>query len=316
MVRFRFSLLACLLLFLPLSPAAHAQALNLSHFENLQYGNFGWMTAYVGRPASELAADPRFAVTYKYALDELRIQEAFNGPGTHVLLRDAFNDAIHRKDAAEAVTLRLGRYLLAPSCADTACTRGAVLWVDTMQGLALGVLLHSPTGNLPGKGTSAILFSRQVTNKPIEHTDLPPAFWEDFTAWQFDRKLPLSMTERFGNSWGLLSVLLHPEHACDDLLTTFDDERCQAQALDGAVNDLNAVIADIHTHLSDDSAMLHTLSAEEIGWKTSTDALCSMTENLYDGGTGAPEAWGACELDATQQHVRGLYGDFSMPLLD
>jgi uncharacterized protein YecT (DUF1311 family) len=291
-----------------------------AEFENIQPHGFDWMLSYQNRLAADLVKDPNFAVVDKYVISALKVQRDFDGPGTHILLRDkflaVFSGSRSGPSTPEPITVRLGRYVTASNCEGEPCQTRAFLWVDTLRGIALCVLVHPPSTELPAKGPAALIYSRQLKMKFLKESYLPDQFWFDFRDWSYNRSLPLVMTQRYVNEFNAMQVLLHDQDACKNLYTTRDAEICNQEGQDAADADLNALLSQIRLRLTPDATGTSLLHDSEQAWTAYRDKTCKAAFNQFGGGTGAPVASGECSVRLTQQYVRELQTDYYVMLFD
>jgi uncharacterized protein YecT (DUF1311 family) len=320
-----------LLIFACFSPGAvigNAQTVTtrlpaIAEFDHMQPHGFDWMLDYKGKSTADFVKDPHFADVNKYVISVLKAQQDFDGPGTHVLLRDKFLEVLSGSGAGpstpELVRVRLGRYVTAVNCAGDKCQTRAFLWVDTVEGIALCVLIHLPTPDRPSKGPGVLIYSCQLrtTMKVLKESYLPDQFWFDFRDWAYDRQLPLVMTQRYVNGFNAVQVLLHDQEFCLNAATTRDAEECNQDAQDAADADLQALLEQIRKHPGEEDATSQALLNEtEEAWKNYRDKACKAAYNLLAGGTGAPVIEGECSVRITKEHVRGLQADYFMMLFD
>jgi uncharacterized protein YecT (DUF1311 family) len=291
-------------------------------FDHLQPHGFDWMIAYRNKPTTELVKDPRFADVEKFVSSVEKVKYDFDGPGTQVLLRDKFNEVLAGTSAGPAtpenVSVRLGRYLTAANCNGNGCQTGAFLWVDTVEGVALCVLVHPPTPELPSKGPAILIYSRQLQMKMkvIKEADLPSQFWFDFHEWAFEKQLSQVMTQRYVNGFNAVQVLLHDEDFCQSAYSTYDSETCNQQAQNAADADLQALVSQIGEHQKDDKTAQVLLKDANLAWKDYRDKACKAAYNQFAGGTFAPVAEGECSVRLTKERVRGLQTDYFVMLFD
>ena len=295
----------------------------VAEFDHMQPHGFDWMLDYKGKSTADFVKDSHFADLDKYVISVLKVKQDFDGPGTQVLLRDKFLAVLSGSGAGpstpEAVRVRLGRYVTAANCQGDKCQSRAFLWVDTVEGIALCVLIHPPTPDLPSKGPAVLIYSRQLrqTMKVLNESYLPDQFWFDFRDWAYDEQLPLVMTQRYVNGFNAVQVLLHDQDFCLNAATTRDAEECNQDAQDAADADLQALLQQIGKHPGEEDATSQALLNEtEAAWKTYRDKACKAAYNQMAGGTGAPVLEGARSVRITKTHVQELQADYFMILFD
>jgi len=295
----------------------------VAEFDHMQPHGFDWMLDYKGKSTADFVKDSHFADVDKLVISVLKVQQDFDGPSTRVLLRDKFLEVLSGSGAGpstpEAVGVRLGRYVTAANCRGDKCQSRAFLWVDTEEGIALCVLIHPPTPELPSKGPAMLIYSRQLrqTMKVIKESYLPDQFWFDFRDWAYNRQLPLVMTQRYVNGFNAVQVLLHDQEFCLNAQTTRDAEECNQDAQEAADADLQALLEQIRKHPGEEDATSQALSKDtEEAWKNYRDKACKAAYNQMAGGTGAPVLEGECSVRITKEHVRGLQADYFMILFD
>ncbi len=322
---FRVCLWACLV---PGAGITGAQTITArlpatAEFDHMQPHGFDWMLDYSGKSTAEFVKDPHFGDVDKFVISVLKVQQDFDGPGTHVLLRDKFLEVLSGSRSGpstpELVRVRLGRYVTAANCQGDKCQSRAFLWVDTEEGIALCVLIHPPTPELPSKGPAVLIYSRQLQMKMkvLKESYLPDQFWFDFRDWAYDRQLPLVMTQRYVNGFNAIQVLLHDQEFCLNAATTRDALTCNQDAQDAADADLQALLEQIKKHPGEtDATSQALLNDTEEAWKNYRDKACKAAYNQMAGGTGAPVAEGECSVRITKEHVRELQAVYFMMLFD
>jgi uncharacterized protein YecT (DUF1311 family) len=291
-------------------------------FDNMQPHRFDWMLAYQGKPATSLVKDPHFADVNKYVVDLLKVKYDFDGHGTQVLLRDKFLEVLGGTgpgpSTPDPVRVRLGRYVTASNCLGDQCETRALLWVDSFEGIALCVLVHPPTQQLPSNGPAILIYTRQLSLKMklLKEAYLPDQFWFDFRDWAYAKHLSPLMTQRYVNGFSAIQVMLHDGDFCLSAYSTVDAENCNQLGQDAADADLQALLSQIGSHPGEDVTDLAQLKETEDAWKNYRDKACRAAFRQFDGGTAAPVAEGECSVRLTREHVRDLQANYFMILFD
>ncbi len=294
----------------------------IAEFDHLDPHGFDWMLAYDNKSTSGLVKDPQFAKLNDRVVSALKVQYDFDGPGTRILLRDKFLEVLGGTGAGpstpDPVKVRLGRYLIASNCQGDSCRTRALLWVDTVEGIALCALVHPSTPELPSKGPAVLIYSRQLSMKMklVKEAFLPDQFWFDFRDWAYNKQLPLVMTQRYVNGFNVVQVLLHDQEFCRNAYSTRDAEICNQDGQDAADADLQALTSQIRSRLTEDTTGATLLTETAEAWGNYRDKACKAAYNQFQGGTGAPVASGQCSVRLTRERVRDLQAAYWMMLFD
>lgn len=66
----------------------------IAEFDHMQQHGFDWMLDYKGKSTADFVKGAHFADVDKNVISALKVQQDFDGPGTHVLLRDKFLEVL------------------------------------------------------------------------------------------------------------------------------------------------------------------------------------------------------------------------------
>lgn len=285
-------------------------------WKDLEPGRFAWLLDYGGKPTSDVTADPRFAALRDHPLSILKSKADLGDPPQgKTLARDEILNALH--GVPDPVQAYLGRYAVLSGCTTAQCHDRVFVWVDTVRGLVLSVLLLPPSADLPGTTPNLLLASRQLDAKWIDRSQLPARFWVDWEQWAFERHLPAVMTERMVNTYGGFSVLFHEdEKFCVDATDTYTEIQCGQKALAAANADLDALLAQVRLHLEADDPDRDRFEKSQELWTAYRDATCSAAAEIFKGGTYEPVAGLECQRRLTHDRVRALNDVYYMVLYD
>jgi uncharacterized protein YecT (DUF1311 family) len=295
---------------------ARAQDRAAIQWKDLEPGRFAWLLDYAGKPASAVVADPRFAVLRDHPLSILKAKADLGDPPQgKTLVRDEILKAL--QGVPEPVETHLGRYAVLSGCTTAGCRDRAFVWVDTVSGLALSVLLVPASADLPGTTPNLLLASRQLETKWIDRSQLPARFWVDWEQWAFERRLPAVMTERMVNTYGGLSVIFHEDDKyCLDATDTYSEIQCGQKALAAATADLDALLAQVRLHLEPGDPDRDRFDKTQELWTAYRDSACSAARGVFKGGTYEPVAGLECERRLTHDRVRSLNDFYYIVLYD
>ncbi len=105
--------------------------------------------------------------------------------------------------------IREGRYFTIAGSNGPYLVGRAMIWIDMKEGIGLGAFYFHPTNGEPTP--SVAVFSRQVKDKALGMSDLPPAFGEDLAAWAGGSMVPAVTTRYFLTGSNMRVLLEHDE---------------------------------------------------------------------------------------------------------
>jgi uncharacterized protein YecT (DUF1311 family) len=296
--------------------AAGAQDAPYKYWQDAEPAQYAWVLEYAGKPATAMMADARFAHLRDHPLSILKAKADLGDPPKgSTLVRDEILSALG--GVPDPVQTRLGRYAILSGCRTKACTDRVFIWVDTLRGIVLTMLLVPPSEELPGTNPSVILASRLLNTKWIHPDQLPERFWIDWQEWAYAKNLPEVMTQRMVNTYGGFSVMFHDdENVCADAIDTYSANICSGNALGKAQADLDALLAQVRRQVEHFESDLSGLEKSQKLWEEYRKTACDAAADLYKGGTAQPSMRADCERQLTHDRVRALDRMYYMALYD
>jgi hypothetical protein len=113
--------------------------------------------------------------------------------GTDMSLSEAFGKVL--EDSTLPVRIREGRYFMVSGRSGPYLGGRGFMWIDMQDGVGLGGFYFRPTNGEPTP--TVTIFSRQVREKSLGLSQLPPAFAEDLGRWSSEARVPLVTTRYF-----------------------------------------------------------------------------------------------------------------------
>jgi uncharacterized protein YecT (DUF1311 family) len=174
------------------------------------------------------------------------------------------------------VQIRDGRYVLVSGRNGPYLSGRGFIWIDTQTGIALGGFYFHPTNGEPTPTVN--IFSKQVKEKSLEMSQLPPAFAEDLNQWSADNGVPTVTTRYFitGNNEKIL--LAHDEDYCTPPpgADAPDEDTCEQMNADAADIDMNAAYYVEQTHHATNATAWMIIDDDQRVWIGVRDNTCSI----------------------------------------
>jgi hypothetical protein len=165
-----------------------------------------FLTQFAGKTSNELYRDKQFRNLMKEF-----VPDCLYHYGSDKFMGDALDEVI--KGSTEPVQVREGRYVMLSGHIDRHLLGQGFLWIDTQEGIGIGVFYFNPTNGEPTP--VANVFSRQVKKELLlEYSELPAAFVQDFAAWERAERLPALTTHYFITGSNSKILLEHDEDFC------------------------------------------------------------------------------------------------------
>jgi hypothetical protein len=147
-----------------------------------------FLNQFVGQPSNDLFRDKQFR-----KLMHSFVPDCMYHYGSDMPLEDALERVF--SGSREPVLIRDRRYVLLSGLRGPYLGGRAFLWIDMQEGIGMGAFYFHPTN---GEPTPAVtVFSRQVREKAMTMTQLPPAFDEDLVLWAGQSSVPPVTTRYF-----------------------------------------------------------------------------------------------------------------------
>ncbi len=223
---------------LPAQDAAPAPPPPGSHYDRAIFlkpipaAELASLKQFDGAPAKDLMRDKQFRKMIHGALPDCMFHYGKDMP-----LDDALDMVM--KDSTDPVLIRDGRYLNVSGNKGPYLAGKGFIWIDLQDGIVLGGFYFHPTNGEPTPTVS--IFSRQVKEKTIAMSQLPPAFVDDFVQWSTQERVAPVTTRYFLTGSNKRILLEHDEDYCLHADGTSEPagSRCQEMNADAADIDVN-----------------------------------------------------------------------------
>ncbi len=192
--------------------------------------------------------------------------------------------------------IRDGRYFIIAGSRGPYLAGRAMIWIDMKEGIGLGAFYFQPTNGEPTP--TVAVFSRQVKDKALGMSDLPPAFADDLTAWAGGSRVPALTTTYFLTGSNLRVLLEHDEDFCSGPALSMVPEGVACEQMEADAADLDEVAAyyldQVHYRTN---ATAWMIGPDQQQWLMVRQRTC--------GGVVDPLG---CRIRVTREHVRVLTG--------
>ncbi len=192
--------------------------------------------------------------------------------------------------------IRDGRYFSIAGSRGPYLGGRAVIWIDMKEGVGLGAFYFHPTNGEPTP--TVAVFSRQVKEKVLGMSDLPPEFARDFVQWAGGSGVPALTTTYFLTGSNLRVLLEHDEDFCSGagLNMVPEGEPCEQMEADAADADEVAAYYLDQVHYKT-NATAWMIGPDQQEWLLLRQHTC--------GGVVDPLG---CRIRVTREHVHVLTG--------
>src|SRR6202790_5166156 len=130
--------------------------------------------------------------------------------GSDMPLFDALDMVL--KGSTLPVQIRKGRYVMVSGRSGPYLSGRGFMWMDMQEGIALGGFYFHPTNGEPTP--TVTIFSKQVRERTLALSQLPPAFAEDFSRWLSESYIKPITTRYFITGFNEKILLEHDEDFC------------------------------------------------------------------------------------------------------
>jgi hypothetical protein len=156
--------------------------------------------------------------------------------GRDMSITDAMDYALDGSN--EAVQVRDGRYVMLSGRAEMFPGLGGrgFMWFDMQEGIALAGFYFHPSNGEPTPTTT--VFSKQLMVDTISMAQLPPEFFQDFSQWSSEERIPPVTTRYFIGGLEKRLLLEHDEDFCSSTFTALGSD-CLQMTADAADVDMN-----------------------------------------------------------------------------
>jgi uncharacterized protein YecT (DUF1311 family) len=223
-----------------------------------------FLNQFAGAPSSDLVRDKQFR-----KLMHNVIPNCIFHYGRDMPLSDALDMVL--KGSPLPVRIRDRRYLLVSGRGGPYLAGRGFIWIDLLDGIALGGFYFHPTNGEPTPTVN--IFSKQVTEDLLKLSQLPPAFAEDLSEWSAESRVP-PVTPRYFITGSNKKILLeHDEDYCAPAAGIAPPD-CQQMNADAADIDVNAAYyLDQTNHVTNATAWMIT-DQDQVAWIQVRDNTC------------------------------------------
>jgi uncharacterized protein YecT (DUF1311 family) len=245
-----------------------------------------FLSAFDGQQSSTVAQDKQFKKLLHSVLPDCLFHY-----GHDMSVFDAVETAL--AGPTLPVQIRDGRYVMVSGSYEPNVWGRGFMWVDMQTGIALGGFYFHPTNGEPTP--TLTILSKQVKEKSLEMSQLPPAFEDDLYQWFGPARISPVTIRYFitGNNEKIL--LAHDEDYCAPApgANAPDEDTCEQMNADAADLDMTgAYYLEQTDHIP--NATERTITGDEqIAWIQIRDDTC---------GAG-PDPLG-CHVRMTREHTR------------
>jgi uncharacterized protein YecT (DUF1311 family) len=214
--------------------------------------------------------------------------------GRDMPLQDALETVL--QGSRTPVQIRDGRYFTASGNMGPYLRGRAFLWIDMKEGIGLGGFYFHPTNGEPTP--TVAVFSRQVKEKAIGMSDLPPEFAADLYVWSGGSGIPPVTTRYFLTGSNKRVLLEHDEDYCSAAYDSLVAPGTDCLEMDADAADLDEVAAyyldQVHYATN---ATAWMIGPDQVAWLGVRDRTC--------GGVVDPLG---CRIIVTREHTRTITG--------
>lgn len=214
---------------------------------------------YDNAPAKDLMRDKVFRKMMHSAIPDCEFHY-----GRDMSLSDAIDMVM--KASTEPVLIRDGRYLTVGGSKGPYLAGKGMLWIDLQDGILLGGFYFHPTNGEPTPSVN--IFSRQVKEKELKMSQLPPEFVNDFIQWATQSRVPPLTTRYFLTGLNKKILLEHDEEYCmhADGSVEPPDSGCRQMDADAADIDVNAAYYLEQVHYATNATAWMINGEDQVAW--------------------------------------------------
>ncbi|MGB7280785.1 MAG: hypothetical protein WBE13_00880 [Candidatus Acidiferrum sp.] len=197
--------------------------------------------------------------------------------GTDMPLSDALEKVL--TNSPLPVQIREGRYVLVSGRSGPYLTGRGFVWLDMQDGIGLGGFYFHPTNGEPTP--TVTIFSKQVKEKSLLMSQLPPAFAEDLRQWSEESRIPAITTRYFITGLNEKILLEHDEDYCapPDRASAPSQSDCEQMNADAADIDLNAAYYLEQTHHATNGTAWMIAGQDQVAWIQVRENTCRIGPN-------------------------------------
>jgi uncharacterized protein YecT (DUF1311 family) len=253
-----------------------------------------FLSHFSGARSSDLAQDKQFRKLMHHVIPDCTFHYGSDMPMTDAL------DMVFRA-SRYPVQVRDERYLLLAGDSGPYLAGRGFLWIDMVDGIGLGGFYFRPTNGEPTP--TVTVFSRQVKEKTLRLSQLPPAFVDQLRSWSSDFRIPVITTRYFITGGNEKILLEHDEDFCTPADPTFTAPTdCEQMNADAADIDMNAAYYLDQTHHATNATAWMIVSNDQVAWVRVRDDTCRSGPDPLK-----------CRVRMTHDHIHTLTGAPSTP---
>lgn len=232
-----------------------------------------FLNQFAGAPSNRLIRDKQF----RKLLMRSVIPNCMFHYGHDMPLTDAIDEVI--KGSQQPVQIREGRYLRVSGMNGPYLAGRGFIWIDLQEGVGLGGFYFHPTNGEPTPTVN--IFSRQVKERTLALTQLPPAFFQDLLQWSVDSRVPPVTPRYFITGSSKKIVLEHDEDYCATVggIAVALPPGCEQMNADAADVDLNAAYYLDQTHHATNSTAWMIAGTDMAEWLQVRESTCRVSPN-------------------------------------
>jgi hypothetical protein len=200
------------------------------------------------------------------------------------------------------VQIRDGRYFIVSGQSGPYLGGRGFIWIDLKDGIGLGGFFFRPTNGEPTP--TVTIFSRQVKEKFLGLSQLPPAFAGDLLQWSADSGVPPITTRYFIGGFKEKILLEHDEDYCAPAggAPAPPEIVCEQLNADAADVDMNAAYYLEQTHHATNATAWMIVGQDQAAWLVVRDRTCRAGPNPL-----------GCRIRMTREHTHVIINPHPAP---
>ncbi len=243
-----------------------------------------FLSSFSGMTTREIRGDKRF----KALMKQITPRTIYHF-GRDMGLDDAIDMMLDSRPLP--IAIRDGRFVTIGSNGGTYLSGRGFVWFDMQEGIGLGGVYFHPVNGEPTP--TLAIFSRQLKDKELAISQLPPDFQLDMERWSEMANLPPVTVRYFVPENGKKYVLLHDEDYCGAApgMPPPSPDVCQQMNADAADADMNGAYF-MRESGNAANATAWRLARDQVAWIEMRQSTC---------GAGLP-----CRIAITRRRARIL----------
>ncbi len=253
----------------PQAPAAQVSKYDPAIFRNPTPGDqLTFLNGLAGTASGDALRDKRFRKLMRGVIPDCVFHY-----GWDMSLVDAVEKVI--TDSKVPVQIRDGRYVMVSGRGGPYLAGRGFLWIDLQAGVALGAFYFHPTNGEPTP--TVTVFSKQVSEKSLGMSQLPPEFAADLILWSKQSRVPPLTTRYFITGLNKRILLEHDEDYCaTQAAQSAPDGACQQMNADAADIDLTAAYYLDQVNYATNATAWMIVGDEQTSWVNVRESTCRV----------------------------------------